>query len=591
MCTKTIETMGAINYVGFMQFNSTDVHQRIFSIDSAGTFATYRFEVDVGKLEIFRLNENNETINDKVPMYLHHWLWLTNGMILAVHENDSISTKVVLFELHEGKLTQCHSSILPATVVNIVASSHQSVVVQTTSGSVYELKIQEKMFESPVELFKLPDFCEKMLAHHNQKSLDVYSLKMRHSLFWNDRKIAADVTSIFMTEKYLAFTTLDQLKFVRLSDHQIINERRMERGGKLVIVVAKESRTILQMPRGNLEAIQPRVLSLCIIGDLLQASEYRKAFDLMRKQRINLNLLVDHNPERFLNEIELFVDVVDNSNWLNLFLSDLQNANVTETMYSSNYATASNMVIKDKLFFTNKIQIVCDRMCDVLTAKRSTKFVLPVITAYVKQNQFDTAMTIVSDLRQNKLNNFDMADDKIDAQDALKYLLYLVDVNQLYNVALGMYDFDLVLFVATKSQKDPKEYLPFLNELKQLDESYRKFKIDCHLKRYHKALRHIVSCGDEKFDECLKLVANENLYAEAMRLYEDQGECYRKMALAYAENLRTKGKVRDACLMYERCGDFQQAILSAKHILDWEKCLMLTKKLDWSKEDVNQLIV
>lgn len=37
--------------------------------------------------------------------------------------------------------------------------------------------------------------------------------------------------------------------------------------------------------------------------------------------------------------------------------------------------------------------------------------------------------------------------------DALEYLLYLVDVNKLYDVALGMYDFDLVLMVAEKSQK------------------------------------------------------------------------------------------------------------------------------------------
>ena len=39
------------------------------------------------------------------------------------------------------------------------------------------------------------------------------------------------------------------------------------------------------------------------------------------------------------------------------------------------------------------------------------------------------------------------------AEEALKYLLFLVDVNELYDVALGTYDFDLVLMVAEKSQK------------------------------------------------------------------------------------------------------------------------------------------
>ena len=39
------------------------------------------------------------------------------------------------------------------------------------------------------------------------------------------------------------------------------------------------------------------------------------------------------------------------------------------------------------------------------------------------------------------------------ADEALKYALFLVDVNRLYDVALGMYDFQLVLMVAERSQK------------------------------------------------------------------------------------------------------------------------------------------
>ena len=41
-------------------------------------------------------------------------------------------------------------------------------------------------------------------------------------------------------------------------------------------------------------------------------------------------------------------------------------------------------------------------------------------------------------------------------EEALRFLLYSVDVNTLFNVALGTYDFDLVIMVAEKSQKDPK---------------------------------------------------------------------------------------------------------------------------------------
>ncbi len=43
--------------------------------------------------------------------------------------------------------------------------------------------------------------------------------------------------------------------------------------------------------------------------------------------------------------------------------------------------------------------------------------------------------------------------------EALRFILYSVDVNILFDLALGTYDFDLVLMVAEKSQKDPKVFM------------------------------------------------------------------------------------------------------------------------------------
>ena len=38
-------------------------------------------------------------------------------------------------------------------------------------------------------------------------------------------------------------------------------------------------------------------------------------------------------------------------------------------------------------------------------------------------------------------------------EKALSYILYLVDVSQLFEIALGLYDFQMVVMVAEKSQK------------------------------------------------------------------------------------------------------------------------------------------
>ena len=80
----------------------------------------------------------------------------------------------------------------------------------------------------------------------------------------------------------------------------------------------------------------------------------------------------------------------------------------------------------------------------------------------------------------------------------LKYLIFLTKTELLYTTALSIYDLQLALQVANQSDmvshifinKDPKEYLPFIKDLKQLDEHNRKFKIDHYLKRYDLALEH-----------------------------------------------------------------------------------------------------
>jgi elongator complex protein 1 len=48
---------------------------------------------------------------------------------------------------------------------------------------------------------------------------------------------------------------------------------------------------------------------------------------------------------------------------------------------------------------------------------------------------------------------------------ALEFVCWLVDANRIYEVALGTYDFELVKLVAQYTQKDPKEYIPYLESL------------------------------------------------------------------------------------------------------------------------------
>jgi len=77
---------------------------------------------------------------------------------------------------------------------------------------------------------------------------------------------------------------------------------------------------------------------------------------------------------------------------------------------------------------------------------------------------------------------------KLGSKEALEYVSWLVNPDRLFNIALTTYNFELVTLVATQTQKDPKEYVPYLQSLKSLPQDYMRFKIHFDLKEYEQAL-------------------------------------------------------------------------------------------------------
>mmetsp|Transcript_34153 Transcript_34153/g.42232 ORF Transcript_34153/g.42232 Transcript_34153/m.42232 type:complete len:146 (-) Transcript_34153:1130-1567(-) len=112
---------------------------------------------------------------------------------------------------------------------------------------------------------------------------------------------------------------------------------------------------------------------------------------------------------------------------------------------------------------------------------------------------------------------------KIGSKEALEYVSWLVNPNRLFDVALTTYNFDLVTLVATQTQKDPKEYVPYLRELKEYaSEAYMKFRVHLDLKNYSKALKKLSRSEDDShFEEALQLIRKQRLFKVALDFYAD----------------------------------------------------------------------
>ncbi|XP_058451587.1 elongator complex protein 1 [Malaya genurostris] len=585
MCGLTVRTAQQINATGFLRYSDESLDSNcFFTVSSVNRVSFYRSEFidgSVKRLKAVQLIGSELEVDTGI---YSHWVWLRTDLLLAIEGYNNLKIYSVLST--ESKLNLLDSKRIghdDDRVVCIEGINRNSALIEVASGQTYRL-----CCEATIDLkedLKLPEFCEQLRIHsvNNKKTYKVYSLRNRRNLFVNGSKLASDVTSMFLTERYLLATTIAELKFLDLRNDSVIGSRRIERGSKLIVVVPKSSRTVFQLPRGNLEAIAPRVLSLCLVADCLDALEYYKAFDILRKERINLNLIVDHNPQLFLSNLERFLLEITNVNWLNLFISDLLDQDVCQTMYSSNYPDQGVPADANGYKPENKVEYLCNRLLQALDSRPDST--LPKITCFVRRGLLEQALQLIWEQRK-------VRHEMEVAEEALKYLLYLVDVNDLYNVALGMYDFGLVLFVATKSQKDPKEYLPFLNELKRLDENYRKFKIDCHLKRFAKALENISRCedDDDRFNEALAVMTVHGLYTKAMTVYKTNDKYYKTVCARYGDHLRQNNKQADASLIYEKAGDYQQAIASARNAVEWERCLRLARMANYDDGDMRRLV-
>lgn len=87
------------------------------------------------------------------------------------------------------------------------------------------------------------------------------------------------------------------------------------------------------MPRGNLETIYPRALVLAGIRTFIDRKDYRSAFLACRSQMVDMNIIHDYAPEQFMKKVQLFVDQVKRTDFIDEFISRLRCVDIFHTYY------------------------------------------------------------------------------------------------------------------------------------------------------------------------------------------------------------------------------------------------------------------
>ena len=122
----------------------------------------------------------------------------------------------------------------------------------------------------------------------------------------------------------------------------------------------------------------------------------------------------------------------------------------------------------------------------------SNKYITSILHSYTKKSPpeiFDALKLVLSLKNEEKKLKKEYTEEKSSIADqALEYLCWVVNANTLYDYALKTYDFELVIMVAKHTQKDPKEYLPYLKSLQEKESALMRYQINFDMKHYEDAL-------------------------------------------------------------------------------------------------------
>ncbi|KAK4705712.1 elongator complex protein 1, partial [Phenoliferia sp. Uapishka_3] len=540
------------------------------------------------------------------------------NLVVAVLLKSRSGSRLVVV----GKDGKASTVKVPGGVTRLVAGEGR-LLLQGKNGEICEVSTAALDGDLAMPSETIPGLVEHCpwIRHVTlPTSSTIIGLTSSGRIYSGDRLVASDATSFTCTTEFLIFTTFShQARFVSLfslegepthveslrkpeASNDGTIKRNVERGSKIVTVVPSSTSLVLQMPRGNLETVCPRPLVLRIVRQdldrnqplfLESRSRYRAAFLSCRRHRIDLNILYDHNPQSFLANLPDFINQIKDVDYLNLFLSGLKNEDVTLTMYKP--LLPSGIKPADA---STKINMVCDLVRAELEKRDVFHYANTILTTHVRQQppDYESALRVLVDLKSR---------DAERAEEAVKYIIFLSDANKLFDLALGLYDFPLVLMIAQQSQKDPREYLPFLRELRQLDTHLQRFKIDDHLERHDSAVRNLALTGSERFDEVVAYVELHGLYATALDIYRDDVVKYKVrlsiiireilvnvlddetkvILVANADYLSAHRKNAEAGLLYALGGQPGKAIESYHKASAWQELftLALTEKRSGSE--------
>ena len=385
-------------------------------------------------------------------------------------------------------------------------------------------------------------------------------------------------------------TTTDMLIIYNMSNLDLMYERPIERGSIIVSLV--RLKVNLQLPRGNLETIEPRPFVIQSIVTFINEKHIKEAVELARVHRIDFNILFDLNLFSIEEMCKLLVSQCNN-NRLNLILTSLNNLNCLNALYKEEAFLLS--LKSDKILKST----ICSSMRSALDERYGKDIsswplnsLQTFVTTFMRDGQIFEALKVVK---------------QILSTDLLTYCIFLSDKATLFKIAHEFYDLEFLEFVGRQCGIDPAVYNELIANAHNMPEHQLKYTLDMEIEEYGRAAIHLLE--KSSIEEIMGHINKYKSFKQPI-LYMIKNEplnCWNPIWKAYASHLFDKNhKIPSAVAYYLgnqnnkalelflenkyyiealQCGSIEEAVEVLDILDDFDGILKITMLSKLTKED------
>lgn len=151
--------------------------------------------------------------------------------------------------------------------------------------------------------------------------------------------------------------------------------------------------------------------------------------------------------------------------------------------------------------------------------------------------------------------------DKLSSKEVLEYLSWVADADYLYEVALATFDLKLAVMVAETTRKDPKEYLPYIESLRSIDNDIdRQVKICLDTKRFDRAIRILADGSEDQIQKALAIIEEKKLFSEGLSCFSQSPAALQRVRCILADHLCLLKEFKQAAPYYLANNDFDKTL-------------------------------